>query len=69
MNLPASLPLITCADFGLDFRWGCATSSCQIEGATTEDGRSEPIWRKAWASMPAVSPSPGRASFPAGASR
>lgn len=32
------------ADFGVDFLWGCATSSYQIEGAAHEDGRVESIW-------------------------
>lgn len=32
------------ADFASDFLWGCATSSYQIEGAATEDGRVESIW-------------------------
>jgi len=32
------------ADFGPDFLWGCATSSYQIEGAGTVDGRVESIW-------------------------
>ena len=32
------------ADFGPDFLWGCATSSYQIEGAGSVDGRVESIW-------------------------
>jgi beta-glucosidase len=32
------------ADFAHDFVWGCATSSYQIEGAGSEDGRVESIW-------------------------
>jgi beta-glucosidase len=31
-------------DFAADFLWGCATSSYQIEGAASEDGRVESIW-------------------------
>ncbi|MGO4382340.1 GH1 family beta-glucosidase [Pseudoduganella sp. RAF53_2] len=32
------------SDFATDFLWGCATSSYQIEGAGSEDGRVESIW-------------------------
>jgi beta-glucosidase len=31
-------------DFAADFLWGCATSSYQIEGAASADGRVESIW-------------------------
>ena len=32
------------SDFASDFLWGCATSSYQIEGAGSTDGRVESIW-------------------------
>jgi len=31
-------------DFPADFRWGCSTSSYQIEGAIGQDSRGESIW-------------------------
>src|SRR5260221_9239346 len=40
---PESLPLRR-RDFASDFRWGCATSAYQIEGASGVDGRGESIW-------------------------
>ena len=38
------LPILKRSDFAPDFRWGCSTSSYQIEGAVQEDGRGESIW-------------------------
>ncbi|MGH2347434.1 MAG: family 1 glycosylhydrolase, partial [Chloroflexota bacterium] len=32
------------ADIPEDFLWGAATAAYQIEGATSEDGRSESVW-------------------------
>jgi beta-glucosidase len=41
-----ALPILTSSDFPSDFRWGCSTSSYQIEGASSEDGRGKSIWDK-----------------------
>ncbi len=40
----ANWPAVQRRDFAPDFRWGCSTSSYQIEGAVNEDGRGESIW-------------------------
>jgi len=41
---PTDLPALRRSDFPSDFRWGCSTSSYQIEGAVHKDGRGESIW-------------------------
>lgn len=38
------LPLVEKSSFADDFRWGCSTSSYQIEGAVDVDGRGASIW-------------------------
>nr|MBP6765632.1 family 1 glycosylhydrolase [Rubrivivax sp.] len=44
MTAFADLPRIQRTDFPADFRWGCSTSSYQIEGAAEEGCRGESIW-------------------------
>lgn len=39
-----AVPILTRGDFPADFRWGCSTSSYQIEGAANAGGRGESIW-------------------------
>ena len=46
MNMNDGLPSLARKDFAPDFRWGCATSSYQIEGAANADGRVPSIWDK-----------------------
>ena len=46
MNMNDGLISIARDDFSPNFRWGCATSSYQIEGAANADGRVPSIWDK-----------------------
>jgi beta-glucosidase len=36
--------LVSRAEFGSDFQWGCSTSAFQIEGGSSEGGRVPSIW-------------------------
>jgi beta-glucosidase len=44
MTLSHAIPPLDRHQFPADFRWGCSTSSYQIEGAVADDGRGESIW-------------------------
>src|SRR6185437_10404535 len=46
MNMHDGPTSLTRSDFARDFRWGCATSSYQIEGAINVGGRAPSIWDK-----------------------
>ncbi len=60
---PDSLPLRR-RDFAADFRWGCATSAYQIEGAGSVDGRGESIWDR-FCAIPATCATAPAAPSPA----